>query len=271
MKTFLSALLMLSFQMALADTTPLHGAGEIIARMGVMYLPDAVVKKLLPEGLTLAAEEFAPEGHHPLIIGFGLQNGVHPILNGVDLPRVTNKVYLENALLIPFVKYKGSYAAGDYRNGPFVHMPIMYLDDMKAVIAGKAYAFPKKHVAMMMTEYGYHIASFDRREIADVGFLPTGSAPVNQEVFKSNLEKVGVLLNQPLIGKTGNTFICSFYDWKIQKARMAPAPMHMKLQETYLQGLAPLEHHFDRLDQSFWGSFDIKTSWTLTSPKLCSR
>lgn len=253
--------------MTQADSTSLHGVGKLKARMGVLSVNAKVIQGLLPESMELAPQPFARPGNHPVLIGFGLQKNVHPKVGDHDLPPVTSDSYLETAIIIPYVKYRGSFANGDFRNGPFMYMPILYLDDLRAVWAGKAYGFPKKHEGMQETADGYLISSLKTsRPLALAQFM---SASGLGSEFDRNFDSVTKMLNQPIIGTNLLGMVCSSYNWNFAAAKVKPARMNFKLFEDFLPGLTPREESLNGIDLSLWGAFQIESHWTLTRPYSC--
>ena len=251
-----------------------HGTGHYDVDVVPLTLPSDQVKALLPEGLELASEVQAggvPAGRHLVLLTFGYQRRVSP--RPVPL---WSWSYHEFTATVPFVRFTG----GDGKI--FHHLFRLYLDHHRAILAGRAYGFPKLYSTV-------YTGTFDfgprRERTYDLTSRDDGSNLI-RAVFSHEAAREPRLLRElpnfgivsevfgttsaPLVQKSAEGhWICADFLWETAEAKGFPidATVTSHVEELGYDAV----YRTEGLDRTPWGAFRMSVDWTLSTPRACPR
>lgn len=242
----------------------LFGTGRILASFAFLELDREDIAGLLPRGLELTPRPQGAADRHLLVLMFGEHADVHPVYKGKDLPGVTASSYTEFILAVPYVR---ETATG---KGPYLHFLRLYLDDLRAVLAGWYYGYPKLLAHMEPGQTRYRVAEkFTGEPIVSAAFQQIEHW--DQAAFHRNLAALEEVYSQPIISKRGAKFSCSRFFWNFDSADSWPIRLRFQIHKSFLAGLRPVKKEALGLDQDVLGSFRTTTRWTLTPPESCPK
>jgi len=236
------------------------GLGTYDVVLGRYMLPAHEVKKWLPDGLYLD-ENYVIDATYPVVVGFGIQINVHPIIPVFDW------TYLEWIIGVPYV-YKN-----DTNNGPFSYWPHLFLNLTEPVIAGLAYGFNKTLASMSIDKQSEWTTYTVDGILQGSGITYQSSYNVSNFPGNKNFQFYVDMLSHTVVGYNDLLgFVCSTMtmDW------YGP--------ETYIQEVSGIKIEWEDPDWLYgisgtWAFGDIVddpngavrmfTTWQLTAPEIC--
>ena len=107
----------------------------------LIHLPPSCVGACTqpPQGLALGPQTLAPEGFHPVILSFGRQCDVRPLVG----PPVFDEYHWEFIHAVPWTVFAPDEAEAMRNPGPYIFSPRLYLDDFSMVFLGWLYGLDK--------------------------------------------------------------------------------------------------------------------------------
>jgi hypothetical protein len=243
--------------------------GDGIFRGVTLVLPTAQVRRMLPAGLELGEQNVTPSGTHPVILLFNDLFRAHMNIPSL-LPSLT---YHEHTIGIPY-SYVTRGPVMRSSPGPYYYMPLLYLDNLTAILGGVSiWGFAKRLARFEAAEGRYTIQSNsnERRE-TELTYRATGAlAPVSE--FE-NFDPIRRMHDQPLISAVplgmGPFFVASDFvkDWTATTMRPLETSVEVDLEYVlgYPPGRYPARGTSPGIDESVLGSYEFRAPWRLGMP-----
>ncbi|MEM9777574.1 MAG: hypothetical protein AAF902_23550, partial [Chloroflexota bacterium] len=130
-----------------------------------LSLPKTNVQQMLPDGISLGAQNLTPSDHHPIYLIFGHQTDVTFKWHALKGPGFK---YKEFAFGIPFTVDETS------GNGPFFFMPRLYLDRWLPILIGMFWGFAKAPARFDISAESYAINSYQNSKLIHGEFKSLG-------------------------------------------------------------------------------------------------
>lgn len=240
---------------------PFIGTGRLSANVAIFQAPVAEVNALLNDSrLELAPSPLTDRTHHPLVVMFGVQHNVHPLAAGIGLPGFLGPRYGEFIVLIPFVRKKGETGA------TYNHMPLLYLDSRRAVLAGLIYGYPKVFADITAIEESFRV--FDRHTGATLVAAEAIGDSRQMQPPQTALDAMKIIFSNPFIQTRGDELVASLVDWRLSHARIIPARLAIALPA--MKQLKSRSMEVPSLDEDGFGAFHLETTWLLSPPFNCA-
>lgn len=226
--------------------------GNVDASVVFSAIDNSLLQPLLPQGVELAPQAYAPAGKHPVYwtFNFHQQNVTTPV-PGLRLN------YNEFAFVIPCVRLSGGKAL-------YAYPVVLYLNSWLGVLGGRIlWGLNKKHNACSISEGG-ESESF-QAEGRLTGIFQRDGGPQPASWF-SDFLKVKPMLNQPLLtvgadGPQKAAFILDFDNAAIQPLKGEIAT------QQFLPGLSGTVFPFQSLGETTLGGFSFSVPWKLQRPE----
>ena len=254
------------------------GGGHYDSLMVPVMMPAATVESFLPPGLQLAPQPVAPVGFHPVIMAFGRQVDVHPLVG----PPLFDETYWEFIHSVPWTTFTADakHGASAMPNpGPFIFSPRLYLDSPSMVFLGWLYGLDKELAVGDGDLETFNIV----RHTNDTGGEPILSANWSStgpfaaaDSFFSFAPWLDAMENQPLVGlsKWTGIFECSRFNWGLSDgALLAPVEGSFDVYESYAGDMPVGTTEFTAMGDpvsGIWGAWRLQTNWTMSIPVPCA-
>jgi hypothetical protein len=243
----------------------LEAVGNVEGAIHVLPFTRAQIESLIPKELILMGHPEESSDIHPVILLKGVQRNVHFVAGGiVDFPNTLGAEYSELVLLIPNLESKA------HPGRHFSYSPTMYLSRVRATVAGYFYKFNKKLAHFSENASKQTIETFVRRKPLFEHSLEE-SIPYSEVQLKANRSAIAHLFRQPMYQSQGPGALCSYFDWKLDQAEVKPLRASVFLPSRFTGKLNDLHFSQVGLDQSLFGSFHIRGSWSMTLPMKCDQ
>jgi hypothetical protein len=228
--------------------SPFDFVGRMTAIVAILPVSRAAAQAMLPAGLDLAAQDFAPGDRHPLVLILGQQSNVRPRL----LPLGAG--YLEFILVVPFVERQG--------RGPFCYPPRLYLDRDIPIVAGRLlYGYDKRRAAIRMSADSYRVAEAGSAEPLVEAHFRTAKAAV--EPSRSG---AAMFFDLPVISEAARGWWYSFADFGLDRAFVQPVDLDLVIHRPFVSGLPVGRFSIAGVEADAGRAFRICTSWRLAGP-----
>lgn len=234
----------------------MSGVGHYLCSIAVLPFEKDVVTSWLPDVLELAPQDISPPGTHPVNLLFGKERNVHLSF----FPWFHIK-YMEFAFVVPFVQWKDT--SHQYR-GPYLFTPLLFLNKLLPILAGKIlYGYPKRD-AVMSEKRGHYTVVEKGTEIISADFTRTTQTP-NQ----SELDTITALLQQPDLSQSiFGPYIYATFDWNIPSAKIIAETADLDIQAGLLPNQPAIKQTVSGFPTQGQGVYHINTNWTLTLPRI---
>jgi hypothetical protein len=235
-----------------------------------LALPTAHVRKMLPAGLELGAQQVTPPGTHPVILFF------HDMFRAqMSVPTLLpSMTYHEHSIGIPFSYLaEGSITSGV--PGPYYFMPKLYLDNFLATLGGIVFwGFAKEMACVTVTGTSYAIDSLAGARLTSLSWKEPELDAFKPIAEYANFEPVRQMLTQPIISKLpvgmGPFFILSDFDKDWDAATVRPLETRVEVDLEYVPGYQagryPASKWSPGIDASVIGSYELRAPWRLSLP-----
>jgi len=253
-----------------------EGVGRIDARAVILLLPRAQVEPLLPAGLQLAPQPFAPPGRHPVFV-LCAHDWFEAWFGDMD--------YHEVMLGVPYVELVDPQSR---HRGPFIWMPRLYLDHRTPRVLGNAiYGFEKLAADIAVDEDAGTYRATDsatNAELASLAWEATGEwqAPDSLAGFAD----VRKLFDMPTISQARRIvdadafhdrderplFLCTTitYGFSDPRARVQPIRATLRIGDAFTPAGLPHEAFTSAgLDRETLGSFRMQVPQVVSLPGSC--
>lgn len=248
------------------NAVTLNGDGTF--RGVTLALPTDQVRRMLPFGLELGEQDVTPRGTHPVIMLYNDLFRAHMNIPSL-LPNLT---YYEHTMGIPY-SYVTRGPITRQSPGPYYYMPILYLDNVLAVMGGSMFWGYNKRLANFEIGNGrYTVFSNGDRRQASLGYA--GDAELRPVSEFENFDPIRRMHDQPLISTVplgvGPFFVASdfMHDWNA--TTMRPLETTLEIDAEYVQGFPPARYPSrgttKGIDQSVLGSYEFRGPWRLGMP-----
>lgn len=235
-----------------------YAQGRISSVIALLALPRADVERLLPPGLHLLPQTVTPAGTHPVGLIGADQHEVR-----INLLPLGGLAYKECAIAIPCVGRSDGATAGV----PLMVLPALYLDSVRATLAGRLMYGYHKHLARVS---GTPARQAVRTLLGDEPVLalqmhddgPTGST----HDFE-HLGPLRALMEQPIVTRDAlRGWLYSFLDYRFEQARITPVRGQLTVAPQVLGNTQAQTLTLASVRRSALGSFRFDGAWTLTNP-----
>lgn len=213
-----------------------HGVaseGDYKALYVSQAVPIALAEAALPPGLSLAPQEYTPEGTHPFLFTFGNHSHVHTLPT-----KFFDTEYTEHIHMIPFVQMCDDEDR-KVCHGPFVYNARLILDHHLPAAVGWMYGMTRERFAEYHSIIGRHGGEQEIKGLAVVDWKEndawTGMKTMGWNQKHVNA-LIGMLVDQPMIWRQqlSGVWACAHLDWHLDShASVAPADGTIKLHEEY--------------------------------------
>jgi hypothetical protein len=238
----------------------IYATGTFTAVFGLWPAPKAVAAAMLLPGMALAPQQVTGADQHPLVFMLGREWGV-TVHSGPF--RLDDRAYLEFLLAVPFVERAPGEAPWP---GPFVFMPRLFLDSWLFVVAGWFYGYPKRRARVRSSNSNYDIASL----VAGTPLLAASFSdrgPWGSLADYPNASRTTPVFHLPFMGPgLLGSFIYSHLIFHMERARIQPVSLDIRIANSFAHGVPVAEHHFPGVDESPYGAYRIEVPWTLGPP-----
>lgn len=245
--------------------TPFFGTGAVDGWFSFHAVDAQALQAILPRGMTLHPQPFAPAGTHPVTILANRQIGVRPSA----LPRLLGfRDYFEAIISVACVQMDG-------HPGLFNYLPNLYLSNRAAQLAGVwFYGFNKRMGQLAMGSADYSVATPDGTPVWSARYQNRGLA--RSLMDSPDAGRVQTLCNQVIVteGKLSRWQYSSF-DFSLGTAEITPVSAEVTVHDPAKAQLpagrltaVPLAMPGDgaRPRHGLPGAFRIRSSWTLSNP-----
>jgi hypothetical protein len=255
-----------TFNIAHADPA-LTGNGDAYNQL--VILPDSIVQRWLPADLELAPVPGFPSGSHPVLFIFEEQHNV-------QLAGLQPLDYLEQAILVPFVRFVGGTKTYNF-------MPRLFVDQLAPILIGDLWGFAKRlaHVTHLWA-YAKRLAhvtqkrsSWDIRDresntpLLTAAFTPQGDANTIDH-FPNFTAALG-LFGDSYVGETQLGPICGELDYDLTVAKVQSVQATVTVANAFLDALPVTTWTTDGISVSPLGAFRLTAPYTLSAPHACAR
>ena len=239
-------------------------AGQYDAVIGILTLPNEQVSQMLPPNdVQLGVQEVTPPGTHPVLFLFGRHTNAHL----AHFQWLYHEDYNEFIVGIPYVSLttEGSGVAQE----PLYYLPRLLLDKFLAVAGGVWWwGFEKQLAQISQAGDLYSVRGHLGNE--DLISLQTKTMGVQSELSAFPfLFPVADMVSQPLLTKVFarlGPWATSTFDWKWNQAAIWPVEARMTISDAFLPGLPTGAFDLDSIEDTYLGTFRIRTNWTLSLP-----
>jgi len=225
-------------------------------------MPRAQAAASLPQGFELAASNEAEEGcaTHPALIVLGRQSETAVLFAGKRWP--TGFRYLEAALLVPFVRRRGSQRLCSY-------LPRMYAGDRVATFTGNTtYGYNKVHTALHWMSDTFAVADPAggvalEAKVESAGEWETCDA---NDPSMGGFERVRSLANLPIVGRRADgSIVTSFFEWDASAASVRGARGVVSACAGIAPGLAAAVYESTAAESFEVGNLCWRVSWPVAA------
>ena len=246
---------------SLNPLSAIHVRGDAVIRGVTIALPSKLVLNFLPAGLELGEQNITGPGNHPVLFLFSDMLDVEASIPSPIAPID----YHEHRVCIPFAFISKS-ALTPGPPGPYCYMPKLYVDSFLAMFGGLVFQGALKEMAhFKVTPYSFSLADAAARQLTSIEWTAGKDGTFRPAADFQLFKGVRQMLSQPLVSG-GPVFV--LYDFEKSWDFALLRPLHTKLstQMDYVQGYAAEPVPSDGIDASQLGSYELRTSWRLSSP-----
>lgn len=233
------------------------GTGEYALTALFIFEDEDFVRDLLQPGMDLKRPDFAPEGKHPLIIGFGLQYGVRPIWRR----KHQGMKYLETMIAVPWVELTDSR---EPVKGPFMCLPRLFLDQLTPTALGWLFGYRKRWMRIATGPQSFKVSTLLRKQPVFEATIHYHD-PSNLAVDMSELRPWLNSLEQPIISRAWNGLRCTHFHWEWPLTAISPAVVEVKLSAENMTGMRGGKHRFGQAHAKTSGS-DLSKAYVMNVP-----
>jgi hypothetical protein len=226
----------------------------------------SLLQALLPSGLTLAEQPFAPEGQHPLLLMF---NETHlesnSYLNSFIESSNTelNLNYNEFIVMLPFVQFKDNALNTD---GPYCYLPVLYLDSLLAVLGGRIFwEFNKIMARFDVSPTNFSVGTeIMNHPLFNADFSVAGDPVIGTSL--PNFQDIIPILKLPVIEHGVYGYVASEY--KIAYNGVEIIPVNTSITNNSCKYLPFRTVQVPGIQQDPMGAFSMTYNWELSFIKL---
>ncbi|MGH8517432.1 MAG: FAD-dependent oxidoreductase, partial [Panacagrimonas sp.] len=239
----------------------MYGMAQTSGASALFALPRDIVQGMLEPGLTLAPQDLAPAGQHPVLLLFGWQSDVRP--NRVPFG---GGRYMEFIVSVPFVQHAHP-RLHERCPGPFIYMPRLYLDQLFPTLLGIwGYGYNKTLATIQADQTDYTVYRRSTQSaLISASYQATGATGAETDFPNFSLTRKPYAL--PLISRTRfGQWHYSFYDFALGQALIQPIEMTIKVYSREVGGLPPGTYTVPSIQKQGLGAFFITTDATISNP-----
>ncbi len=205
-------------------------AGHCQGRFAFSSVPNDFLQSLLPSDLVLASQNYTPAGQHPLLFMFN-NTWLHTNPNLVKIVATENVEmklnYFEFIVMIPYVQFSDN----EYNsNAPYCFLPILYLNNILAVLGGRVFwEFNKQMAGFTVGDGDFFVTEESTNELLlSSTSLMAGFLQPNKSV--SNFQDIVPILQLPVIEHGPYGYVSSIYKIGLDNTEIAPTGILFKNQ-----------------------------------------
>jgi hypothetical protein len=237
--------------------SPFDLVGSASLWMMLQWVDADVATSLLPPGLTLIAVDGAPPGQHPLLYSLGVQRDVK-----VACMPFGGSSYDETLFGVCSVGVPS--ATGPI--GPYSYMTQLRLNDLLAMLIGRALGYPKDLSRIHAGGESYRIGTW----LANATLLDARCA-IDGRPFDETLggfQTLRRLLAMPVISRSiFGTLLVSRFVIEPSGHVMRPADVSITVPTSDIHGIAPGTYHWPPVTSSSPGAVHSTHHWRLLKPR----
>lgn len=250
---------------ATGEATPLIGSA--VCDFGLFTLPQAFVSSLLPERLELAPHPFGDLGDkHPVCMMYNdthLQSNVFLEKLALENDLELKLHYDEFIVLFPYVQFKDK--PSNSIQGPFIYLPVLYLNSPIAVAGGRVfYEFNKLLVEFDKTPETIQVSTLlFEQSILQATFAETGQNGIAESF--PNFVSMSPLLQLPVVEHGPYGYVSSVYHIAYQNVEIQPSTIVLENHSSPCLPVSSIQ--IPDISTSVFGAFKFTYEWTLSYPR----
>lgn len=248
----------------LSNLTAYPLSGSCQGRFALHLVPSDFLSSLLPPGLILAQQPYAPEGFHPLMLMFNLTH----LHSNIKLPELAQKAglglnltYNEFIVMLPFVRLNR------HINDPqtnFCYLPVLYLDSLLAVMGGRVFWEFNKIPAHFYLDDNRSITI--KSEVLDETYFTAAfSPPEKSSPARDNPNFIALepILNLPVIEFGLEGYVTSVYRIAYEQAVIQPCTTSVDniRCEYFPKGKMDIPSLYENVMGAFYMNYDWDLTW----------
>ncbi len=237
-----------------------YGSGESEGFLATIYVDQADVKSLLPDGLLVDTTFIDNQNKVPVTIYLGDMAKVHFNIGNRSIQTIKGP-YKEITVTLPVVLEENPTKLLNYAAR-------IRLTSFAGLISGRLLGLKKKMANIDFTE-----STFDVRTNDDEWLFTSVIKTIpdyNMTQFSKNLDFIKK--NQrPIVTKISPfSFHCIDFIWNLKLTNSHPVEISMQFSEDFVGTFSGREFNSNSLDVTPFGAVAVSTDWRMGSPTRCN-
>lgn len=239
-------------------------SGNCHCDFAVLSFKKDFIQNLLPDKLIPSEHPLPiPAEEHPVFIMFNktfLQSNTPWAIGDFRL----RLRYHEFIIGIPYVEFKNSPT--NHENGPFIFLPVLYLNSLPAVIGGRIfYEFNKLMKRINVGEINFKVNSFFFNNTILKGQINKDGISVPGEILP-NFNTITPIFNLPVVEHGIYGYVTSDYNISYENAIIQPSSI--KISNISCPYMPVQNFNIPSIQESFAGAFQFNYDWSLSFIKF---